>query len=96
MSSETEINTIQTFYTNHVVPRLANSPTFLGNSEFPKHFVITTKGIDHLDNQTFSEKNTKRERKFLVFGEVASAEYGTKLDARGNHFAGDNVRILHS
>ena len=83
----TNIQAIQTFYTNDVVPRLNQSPAFLGNCKFLKHFNITTWGDSHLDNQTFLDPNTKCKWKFLVFGEVASAERGTKLGAQGNHYS---------
>lgn len=88
-----DIQVLQNFYTNDVVPRLDKSPTFLGNCEFPKDFTITTRGDNHLDNQTFSDPNTQRERKFLLFGEVASAECGTKLGAQGNHFSGTTNEV---
>jgi len=88
------IQAIQTFYTTYVVPRLDKSPTFLGNCEFPKHFIITTRSDNHLDNQTFADPTTQRERTFLVFGEIASAERGTKLGARGNHYSGSTNEVL--
>jgi hypothetical protein len=88
------IQAIQNFYTTDVVPRLDRSPTFLGNCEFPKDFNITTRGDSHLDNQTFSDPNTKRERKFLLFGEVACAERGTKLGAQGNHYSASANEVL--
>jgi len=98
MTTQTNIQTIQNFYTNHVVPCLDKSLTFLGNCEFTKHFTITTQSDNHLDNQTFMDPNTQRERKFLLFGEVASAECRTKVGAQGNHYSGstNEVHLLFS
>jgi len=98
MNTQTDMQGIQNFYTNDVVPHLDKSPTFLGNCEFPKDFNITTRSDNQLDNQTFSDPNTKRERKFLLFGEIASAERSTKLGAQGNHYSAsmNEVRLLSS
>ena len=85
--SDAAIQSKQDFYTNDLVPRLDESPTFLGNCEFLKHFYISTRNDNHLDNQTFLDPNTKREKTFLVFGEIASTEHGTKIGAQGNHYS---------
>ena len=39
------IQVLQNFYMNDVIPHLDKSPMFLGNCEFPKDFTITTKAI---------------------------------------------------
>jgi len=72
------------FYTHELVPRLNESTTFLGNIEFPHHFKPYARGL----NQIFVDTATNNEKTFLIFGEVATAERGTKLGAIGNHYQG--------
>ena len=72
------------FYTHNLIPFLKNSKTFLGSVDFPDHFKALPCGT----NQIFVEPGTNTEKRFLIFGEVASAERGTKLGAIGNHYHG--------
>ena len=97
--SATEIQVKHDFYTNNVVPRLEQSSTFLGNSEYEKDFYSSTRGHGHLASQSFLDPSTNREKTFLIFGEVATADHGTKLGAQGNHFQGSgryNEAVRHS
>ena len=87
-TSTSDIGAKHNFYTDDVVPHLDGSPSFLGNSEYLKDFYCSTRGDGHLASQNFLDPNTDREKTFLVFGEVASAERGTKLGAQGNHYQG--------
>ena len=72
------------FYTDILIPRLNNSTTFLGNVDFPDNFKASARGY----NQIFVDPTTNTEKKFLIFGEVATEECGTKLGAIGNHYQG--------
>lgn len=72
------------FYTHVLEPRLQNSATFLGNIDFPNDFKATARG----PNQIFVDPTTNAEKTFLIFGEIATAERGTKLGAIGNHYQG--------
>jgi len=88
-TSATAIEAKRNFYTTDVVPCLDGSSSFLGNCEYLKDFFPSTRGDGHLASQNFLDTtNTNREKTFLIFGEVASAERGTKLGAQGNHYQG--------
>jgi hypothetical protein len=72
------------FYTHDLEPHLKSSTTFLGNLDFSVNF----KAQDRNRNQIFVDPTTNTEKTFLIFGEVATAERGTKLGAIGNHYQG--------
>jgi len=72
------------FYTRVLAPHLNKSATFLGNIDFPDDFKPYARGR----NQIFIDPNTNKEKTFLIFGEVATANHGTKIGATGNHYQG--------
>jgi len=81
------------FYTNDLIPELAELSSFLGNLDFPEHF-YTHVHDGQLANHSHHDAKTHQEKSFLVFGEVSSFDSGTKLSATGNHYkgkAGDQV-----
>ena len=81
------------FYTNDLIPELAELSSFLGNLDFPEHF-YTHVHDGQLANHSHHDTKTHQEKSFLVFGEVSSFDSGTKLSATGNHYkgkAGDQV-----
>jgi len=95
MPSEKDFNLLK-FYINDLIPDLINLGSFLGNIDFPKDFYVQVlPGL--LGNHSHLDPNTDQEKSFLIFGEVASLESGTKLSATGNHFKGkpgDPVGVL--
>lgn len=85
------------YYTDHIIPLLAASPSFLGNCDYGKDFYCTVQRQDHLGNHTYIDSKTEQEMSFLVIGEVAGLHRGTKLNAQGNHYAGkagEPVRVF--
>jgi len=87
------------YYSDHIVPLLAASSSFLGNCDHPKDFYCSLQRDGQLANHTYMSTTTSQEMTFLVFGEVGGFHRGTKLNAQGNHYAGktgDTVRASSS
>jgi hypothetical protein len=85
------------FYTTELIPELAETPSFLGNLDYPDDF-YTHVHDGQLGNHSHHDSETHNEKSFLVFGEVASFDSGTKLSATGNHYkgkTGEQVRIFY-
>lgn len=87
MAPSTESDNRQ-YYTDYIVPLLATSSTFLGNCDHGKDFYCALQRQDQLANHTYISTSTQQEINFLVLGEVAGFQRGTKLNAQGNHYAG--------
>jgi hypothetical protein len=85
------------YYTEHIVPSLAASASFLGNCDHPKDFYCSLQREGQLPNHAYISTTTKQEIAFLVFGEIAGFHRGTKLGAQGNHYGGkveESVRVF--
>ena len=76
------------YYTDHIVPLLVGSSSFLGNCDYAKDFYCVLQRQDHLSNHNYLDATTEQEMNFLIIGEVAPFHRGTKLNALGNHYAG--------
>jgi len=84
------------YYTNHIVPLLAGSSSFLGNCDYAKDFYCVLQHQDHLSNHNYLNATTEQEMNFLIIGEVTPFHRGTKLNALGNHYAGKIGDLVRS